>query len=142
MELQTRKAPTSHTGIVMHDEIDELLADWYDWQQSYRPKLGYGRADVACRGYQAGWRESDDLADIAEANARKRVCEAVEACVSRLDLRARVAIQTEMRSRYSSPVWSSIRLPGELADEYDRAKRMLEPLLLAADLIDRACKLD
>lgn len=136
MELQTRKAPTSHTGIVMHDEIDDLLVDWYDWQQSYRPKLGYGRADVACRGYQAGWRESDDLADIAEANARKHVCEAVEACVARLDLRARVAIQTEMRSRFSSAVWTSIRLGGELADEYARAKAMLRPLFEAKDLIE------
>lgn len=136
--LATTEKHIAMTGITMRDdEIDELLADWYDWQQSYRPKLGYGRADAACRGYQSGWRESDDLADIAEANARKCVCEAVEACVSRLDLRARVAIQTEMRNRFSGAVaWSSIRLPGDLPDEYARAKAMLRPMFEAKDLIE------
>lgn len=125
----------------MRDEIEELLEDWYDWQRSYSAKLGYERASSACRGYQAGWRESADLADIADERARRMTCEAVEACVSRLDLRARVAIQTEMRDRFSgSRVWSSIRLPGDLTVEYDRAKAMLEPMLIDCGLIERACK--
>ncbi|VVE00353.1 hypothetical protein PIN31115_02071 [Pandoraea iniqua] len=138
----------------MSDEIDDLLEDWYDWQQSYRPKLGYGRADPACREYRSGWRESADLADIADAAARKRVCEAVDACVSRLDLQARIAIQTEMRNRFSevqtklrnsfagAQVWRSIRLTGTIEDEYARAKRMLLPHLLERELVDRTCKLD
>ncbi|MDN7894454.1 hypothetical protein QZM93_38295 [Burkholderia cepacia] len=122
-----------------NDEIDDLLEDWYDWQQSYRPKLGYGGADPACREYRSGWRESSDLAEAADMRARKAVCEAVDACVSRLDLRGRVAIQTEMRNRVSGArSWSSIRLQTPLADEYARAKEFLRPMFEARDLVETA----
>ncbi|WP_157639449.1 hypothetical protein [Burkholderia ubonensis] len=128
---------TMKTGIPMRDEIDELLEDWYDWQQSYRPKTGYGRVSSAFRDHRARWQDSDDLADIAQERARKAVCEAIEACVSQLDLRARVAIQTEMRNRFSgAKTWSSIRLPGTLGDEYARAKEMLRPMFEDRDLVD------
>jgi hypothetical protein len=132
----------SQTGCAMRDEIDELLEDWYDWQDSYRPKLGYGRAEPACRGYQTGWRDSADLADIADDRARRLTCEAVDACVSRLDLRARIAIQTEMRNRLGAAVWSSMRLPGTLEEEFARAKRLLAPMFLDARLIDEPCEFD
>lgn len=124
----------------MH-EIDELLADWYDYEASYRPKLGYGRVDSAFRDHRSRWQESEDLADRAQENARKAVCEAVGACVQRLDLRARVAIQTEMRNRFSeADVWSAFRLPGPLDEEYARAKKLLAPLLIERDLIEATCK--
>jgi hypothetical protein len=143
MDLRTLEPQNCNAGIAMRDEIDELLEDWYDWQQSYRLKLGFERVDPACRGYQSGWRESADLADIADERARKILCEAADACIQKLDLRARVAIQTEMRNRFSDgSVWSSVRLPGALNDEYLRAKRMLEPHLLACRLIDEPCKPD
>ncbi|WP_175740014.1 hypothetical protein [Burkholderia ambifaria] len=117
----------------MYDEIDELLADWYDWQQSYRPKLGYGRADPACRDYRSRGTDSDDLADIADARSRKVICEAVDACVSRLTLPARIAIQTEMRNRFvGTKVWGSVR---QERMEYSEAKELLRPILEARDLI-------
>lgn len=126
----------------MNDAIDDLLEDWYDWQQSYRPKLGYGRADAACREYRAGWRESADLADIADARARKATCEAVDACVSRLDLPCRVAIQTEMRNRFAgADVFSSIRV-GDLPEHYARAKELLYAPFIALGILDRSCKPD
>ncbi|MCA8026426.1 hypothetical protein [Burkholderia cepacia] len=125
-----------------NDEIDGLLEDWYDWQQSYRPKLGFGGADPACREYRAGWRESNDLADAADARARKAACEAIDACVSRLDLPCRVAIQTHMRNRFSgADVFSSMRVE-DLDDHYQRAKRLLQPMFEAAGILDRACKPD
>jgi hypothetical protein len=142
MYLPELEAPKL-TGCSMRDTIDEqveeLLTDWYAWQSEYRPKLGYGRHDATTRGYQPRWRDSSDLADIAHANARKQVCEAVDACVQRLDPQARVAIQTEMRNRFSrSTSWSSIRLPGTLEEEFARAKEMLAPLFEARDLIEAA----
>lgn len=138
MLATTEERHATTTGIAMRDdEIDELLADWYDFTLSYRPKLGYGRSDAACHGFRASrqWEDIDERTDRAEAALRKRTCEAVEACVMRLDLRARVAIQTEMRNRFSSNVWSSIRLPGDLASEYARAKEMLRPMFVAKDLL-------
>ena len=143
MDLRTLEPQKCNADNAMRDEIDELLEDWYDWQQSYRLKLGFERVDPACRGYQSGWRESADLADIADERARRLTCEAIDVCVQKLDLRARVAIQTEMRNRLSdSAVWSSVRLPGELGEEYARAKRLLEPMLLDCRLIDEPCKPD
>jgi hypothetical protein len=54
-----------------------------------------------------------------------------------------VAIQTEMRNRFSGSVsWSSIRLPGSLDAEYARAKRLLEPMFLDRRLIDESCNSD
>lgn len=131
------------TRCAMHDEIDELLVEWYEWQSEYRPKTGYGRVSSAFRDYRGRWADSEDLADRAQAAARKAVCEGVDACVSRLELRARIAIQTEMRNRLSgSKVWSSIRLPRTLDEEYARAKRLLEPMMMDSGLIDEPCNFD
>jgi hypothetical protein len=131
--LTAIERPTTTAGIPMYDEIDDLLADWYDWQQSYRPKLGYGRADPACRDYRSRGTDSDDLADIAEARSRKVICEAVDACVSKLQLPARIAIQTEMRNRFvGARVWGSGRAT-EIG--YVEAKDLLRPILEARDLI-------
>jgi len=130
-------------GIAMDNEIDALLEDWYDWQQSYRPKLGFGRADSACRGYQSGRRESVDLAEIADERVRRLTCETIDACVSQLDLTARIAIQVEMRNRFSEArVWSSNRIPVGQDEAYKRAKGMLEPILIDCRLIDGPCKYD
>lgn len=126
----------------MRDEVEELLEDWYDWQRSYQPKLGFERVDPACRGYTPRRRDSADLADLADERARRLTCETVDACVSKLDTAARIAIQTEMRNRFSgAKVWSSIRLDNAW-EEYQRALRLLEPLLVACRLIDRTCKPD
>lgn len=133
---------TCISGNIMRDEIEELLEDWYDWQQSYRPKLGFERVDPACRGYEPRRRDSEDLAYLADERARRLTCETVDACVSKLDTAARIGIQTEMRNRFSGVhVWSSMRLDNA-GEEYQRALRLLEPLLYACRLIDRACKPD
>jgi hypothetical protein len=121
----------------MGDEVDELLVEWYTWQSEYRPKTGYERVSSAFRDYRGRWADSEDLADRAQAAARKAVCQAVEACVGELELRARIAIQTEMRNRKSGiTVWSSIRLPGPLDEEYARAKQLLLPIMIDRGLID------
>jgi hypothetical protein len=137
MDLATLEPRQTGCAMSDDDEIDELLIEWYRWQSEYQPKTGYGRVSPAFRDYRGRWADSDDVADRAQAAARKAVCESVDACVSRLDLRGRVAIQTEMRNRLSGAIsWSSIRLPGPLDEEYLRAKRLLQPMFLDRRLID------
>jgi hypothetical protein len=122
----------------MNDEIDELLIDWYDYEAEYTPKLGHERASVMCRDYRSRWQDSDDLADRAQANARKLVCEAVGMCVQKLDLQYRVAIQTVMRNwRGGAKVFNSIRLDDEPEVVYERAKKLLAPMMYDRDLIER-----
>ncbi|MCA7085836.1 hypothetical protein K7G19_19795 [Cupriavidus sp. DB3] len=121
------------------DAIDDLLVEWYEYEDSYRPALGYGRADPACRNYRPGrYRDSDELAELAERSARRQVCEAVGDCVRRLELRHRIAIQTVMRNWLSgATVWRAGRLNGEDPEAiYAEAKRALAPLLRARSLIE------
>lgn len=127
------------TGCVMHadDQIDVLLADWWWWSHESEPVKGYADCAAGFEEYRSGWRDSADLADAAADRARDAISEAVDFCISSIDLRARVAINTEMRNRYSgAQVWSSIRLPGPIEDEYARAKDLLRPALEARFLVE------
>lgn len=125
------------TGCVMSDEIDELLQDWWWWSHESAPVKGYADCAAGFSEYRSRWRDSADLADAAEDRARDAISEAVDACVSQIDLRGRIAINTEMRNRFSrASVWSSIRLPGAPADEYARAKDLLRPMFERRLLIE------
>jgi hypothetical protein len=120
-----------------NDEIDDLLANWWWWSHESEPVKGYADTAAGFGEYRSGWRDSVELADAAEDRARDAISESVDFCIASIDLRARIAINTEMRDRFSgAKVWSSIRLPGSLADEYARAKTLLRPALEARFLID------
>lgn len=135
MHLSTLE--TTHTGYTMSDEIDELIAQWWWWSHESEPVKGYADTAAGFGEYRSGWRDSADLADAAEDRARDAISEAVDFCIASIDLRARIAINTEMRDRFGDArVWSSIRLPGALADEYARAKELLRPALEARFLIE------
>lgn len=126
-------------GCVMHteDEIDGLLCDWWWWSHESAPVDGYADTAAGFGEYRSGWRDSFELADAADDRARDAISEAVDFCISSIDLRARMAINTEMRNRYSAAkVWSSIRLAGDLAGEYARAKALLRPGLEGRFLIE------
>lgn len=136
MNLATHKQ-TEHTGCLMNDEIDELLADWWWWSHESAPVNSYPDCAAGFSQYRSGWRDSADLADAAEGRARDAISEAVDCCVASIDLRARIAINTEMRNRFSmAKVWSSVRLEGNLESEYARAKELLRPALEARFLIE------
>lgn len=129
-------------GCVMRadDEIDVLLADWWWYCHESTPVNAYPDTAAGFGEYRSGWRDSADLADAAEDRARDAISEAVDFCVASIDLRARIAINTEMRNRYSgAKVWSSLRLDrldGDLGQEYERAKTLLRPALEARFLIE------
>lgn len=136
MDIATLE-PTTRRPMTANDEIDELLAEWWWWCRESAPVKGYADCAAGFSEYRSGWRDSADLADAAEDRARDAISEAVDACIASIDLRARIAINTEMRNRFSgAKVWSSVRVQGSLADEYVRAKELLRPALEARFLVD------
>ncbi|KAF1064930.1 hypothetical protein DX980_18445 [Burkholderia gladioli] len=100
-------------------QIEEILQEWYAWQSSYVPKLGYERLDHSCRGFHDTNRFStiDERAEIADRKALVQRCEQVDLCIDALPLTYRAAVQChlsrklfrEMNRQASADVWSSAR---------------------------------
>lgn len=139
------------TGYVMSlemDRIDELLLDWYEWSQGYNPGTDYQAFDGTCAQYRSSrqWMEFEDLDAEVEWNLKKATGKVLEPMIQQLDLRARVAINIAMRNFSSgAAVWSSPRLGDnfQAGAEYERAKDLLRPKLIAAGMIDKGtCKSD
>lgn len=130
------------------DRIDELLLDWYEWSQGYNPGTGYQAFDGACAQYRSSrqWMEFEDLDAEVEWNLKKATGKVLEPMIQKLDLPARVAINIAMRNfSIGAAVWSSTRLDDnfQASVEYDRAKDLLRPKLIAAGMIDKwTCKPD
>ncbi|RQZ17248.1 hypothetical protein DIE15_12300 [Burkholderia sp. Bp9031] len=127
------------------DRIDELLLDWYEWSQGYNLGVGYQAFDSSTAQFRSSrqWMEYEDLNEEVDWQLKKTVGKIIEPMIQKLDLRARVAINTEMRNfSAGAEVWSSARLGhgSNIRAEYERAKAILCPQMIAAGLLDRnAC---
>jgi hypothetical protein len=125
------------------DRIDELLLDWFEWSLGYNPGTGYSAFDSTCAQFRTSrqWMDYEDLDAEVEWQRKKAVGKVVEPMVMKLDLRARMAVNTVMRNfSDGSKVWSNARV-GNQEDEYARAKSILCPMMVAAGLVDRSeCK--
>ena len=98
------------------DRIDELLLDWYEWSQGYNPGTDYSAFDSTCAQFRTSrqWMEYDDLDAEVEWQRKKAVGRVVEPMILKLDLRARVAINTACRNFSSgAQVFSSVRIAGD-----------------------------
>jgi hypothetical protein len=126
------------------DRIDELLLDWYEWSQGYNPGTDYSAFDSTCAQFRTSrqWMDYEDLDAEVEWQRKKEVGKVVEPMMLKLDLRARVAVNTACRNfSDGAAVWSSVRVAGNQEDEYARAKAILCPMMVAAGLVEReACK--
>lgn len=125
------------------DRIDDLLLDWYEWSEGYNPRTDYQAFDGTCAQFRSSrqWMDFEDLDAEVEWQRKKSVGRAIEPMILKLDLRARVAINTMCRNfSDGADVWSSVRV-SDLDAEYARAKAILCPKLVAAGLLDKdACK--
>lgn len=125
------------------DRIDELLLDWWEWSLGFNPGTDYQAFDGTCAQFRSSrqWMEYDDLDAEVEWQRKKSVGRAIEPMIMNLDLRARVAVNTECRNMSDGArVWSTLRLD-EQAKEYARAKAILCPMMVAEGLIEKsACK--
>lgn len=127
------------------DRIDELLCDWHEWSMGYNPGTGYSAFDSTCAQFRTSrqWMEYEDLDAEVEWQRKKAVGKVVEPMVMKLDLRARMAVNTACRNfSDGSKVWSNARLSENEQDrEYARAKAILCPMMVAAGLVERTmCK--
>lgn len=127
------------------DRIDELLLDWYEWSQGYNPGVDYHAFDSSTAGFRSSrqWMEYEELNEEVDWQLKKTFGKVVEPMIQKLDLQARIAINTAMRNFASGAnVWSSPRMEGDGVEaEYKRAKAILCPQMVAAGLLERAtCK--
>lgn len=125
------------------DRIDELLLDWWEWSQGYNPGTGYQAFDSTSAQYRSSnqWLTPGDLYDEVEQALKKAHGRAIEPMILKLDLRARIAVNTAMRNFASgADVWSSVRADDNDA-EYVRAKAILCPQMVLAGLLEKgSCK--
>lgn len=131
------------------DRVDEVLAEWFDHERSYRPKLGFERRGSAGR-YRISrqWDEADadyetDSEIVAE---RARV---VAECIDRLEPRLRAAIYAEMRNRsgdadarvrnvmVGAAVFRNPRVADVSRSDFETAIALLAPMLVAKGLVDK-----
>lgn len=122
------------------DKIDELLCDWHEWSIGFNPGTDYSTFDSTCAQFRTSrqWMDYDDLDAEVEWQRKKAIGKVVEPMIQKLDLRARIAINTACRNFASgAAVWSSVRVEGDQEAEYARAKAILCPMMVAAGLIDR-----
>lgn len=125
------------------DKIDDLLLQWYEWQEDYEPALGYGRADASCRDFRISrqWMDYDDLDAAVEYNLKESVGKVLEPMILKLDVRHRLAINTAMRNfQAGRDVWTNPRYPATQDEDYESAKALLCPKMVAAGLVEKtAC---
>lgn len=133
------KAEMSETQPARPDIVLDTLLEWYEVQDSYRPKLGFDRASPASTGFAISrqWLDDDEIGDEIDSAIRARRASEVEKCIDRLDARFRAAIQTEMRNRLSgASVFSSVRNAGTHDADFRAALALLKPMLAARGLLD------
>lgn len=121
------------------DQVVGLLRDWYDYESAFRPKLGYERRAASSAGFQISrqWDESerDDILDDELLAARAKI---VAECIDKLELRFRIAIQTEMRNgAVGAQVFRNPRHANSQTADFDAAVAMLAAMLASRGLIDK-----
>lgn len=128
------------------DRVGEVLAEWFEYESAYRPKLGIdgrSRYRASCQ-----WDEADlDYAiddELLAARART-----VAECIARLEPRLRTAIYAEMRNRsgdadvrvrnvtVGATVFRNPRFADVSRSDFDAAIAVLVPMLSAKGLIEK-----
>lgn len=122
------------------DDIDAVLIEWYEWSESYRPAIGYGRADPSFRRCRSSrqWMTYDDLSNVVDSQLRAATGKAVEPIIQALALPHRIAVMTAMRNfAAGAVVFQNPRSPETQEGDYTEAKRLMFPKLIAKGLLGR-----
>ena len=110
---------------------DELLAEWHDWSDRYRPALGVDRVSASCREARSS-RQYEDSTEASCGRLHAREMQAVAFCVSQLPFPQQNAIGIEMKNRRSrARVWRS-----DHADSYVNSLSAIRPLMKKEGLFD------
>lgn len=118
-----------------HDDelrlADELLVEWHDWTDSYRPALGVDRVAASCREARSS-RQYEDSTEASCGRLHLNEMQSVAFCVYQLPIPQQVAIGIEMKNRRSrAKVWRS-----EHGDSYENSLSAIRPIMKKRGLFD------
>jgi hypothetical protein len=110
---------------------EELLVEWHDWTDSYRPALGMDRVSASCREALSG-RQYEDSTEASCGRLHNNEMQSVAYCVYQLPIAQQIAIGIEMKNKTSrAKVWRS-----ESADTYENALIAVCPIMRRRGLFD------
>lgn len=116
------------------EQIERLLAVWYDYEKAYRPALGAPRVSVSCRDHEAG--EVHDTGADRDDKLERLTAEAVGSAIDELPYLQRSAIGVHCRNmRASAAVHRNPRI-GDQHAAYQEAKTALLPKLRRKGLLN------
>lgn len=97
-------------------KLEQYLEIWFEYERSYRPRLGAPRVSTYCRGSQSSEVNSDK--DEAEYRYERMIAEAVSACMDELPWQQRVAITVRCEAKKTGA--SVIRNPRMTIEEHQK----------------------
>lgn len=110
---------------------DELLLEWHDWSDSYRPALGNDRVSASCREARSS-RQYEDSTEASCGRLHLNEMQSVAFCVYQLPTAQQVAIGIEMKNRRArAKVWRN-----DLADSYENSVAAICPIMRRRGLFD------
>lgn len=110
---------------------DELLVEWHDWTDQYRPALGVDRVSASCREARSS-RQYEDSTEASCGRLHTNEMQSVAFCVHQLPVPQQIAIGLEMKNRLSrARVWRS-----DHADTYVNSLAAIRPLMKKRGLFD------
>lgn len=110
------------------DALDELLYDWFLWEQAYSATRGYSSVDKTCAG-AASSRQWETTDAILEDGVFAWQMQQLNACIDELSGDHQLAIRVEMMNRKGPAVWRNPRAPVRQHIVYPQAKEALRPIL-------------
>jgi|GEM_PF-1317234 len=113
------------------EQIERLLAVWYDYENAYRPALGAPRVSVSCRDHEAG--EVHDTGADRDDKLDRLTAEAVGSCIDELPYMQRAVIGVHCRNRHAA-VHRNPRIEDQHV-AYQEAKEALLPKLRRKGLV-------
>jgi len=115
------------------EQIERLLAVWYDYENAYRPALGAPRVSVSCRDHEAG--EVHDTGADRDDKLDRLTAEAVGSAIDELPYMQRAVIGVHCRNiRAPVAVHRNPRIEDQHA-AYQGAKEALLPKLRRKGLV-------
>lgn len=124
-------------------KADELLLEYHDWSEQYRPSLGVPRAAASCQQARSS-RQWEDSTEASCGRLHVTQMETVEFCLDQLPTAIQGIIQREMkgradrrdawRERGSQKVWRQRDVFPSIA--YVDARSLLIPIMRKRLLFD------
>ncbi len=79
-------------------KADELLLEYHDWSEQYRPSLGVPRAAASCQQARSS-RQWEDSTEASCGRLHITQMETIEFCMDQLPHATKIVIEREMKGR-------------------------------------------